>query len=222
MGDAVENDIDGIKVAVEQQIAAERNEFETAKSPSNGRCFTDTQVINYIRNEEFGIGEAVKRILRTNFLFETQSGRWYMRDRHLWKLCKKDEQFNGIALLRSEFELCRDALFTEASELRKSGDTKAAENSQARAEFVDKRGISSLRRLNTVKKVLEFSRCGSSSLAFDGEQFDLDPWLLAVENGVIDLRTGRLSETPVKDYMRKFCPVKWQGVDAPALCLISI
>lgn len=41
-------------------------------------------------------------------------------------------------------------------------------------------------------------------------ELDRDPWLLGVENGVVDLRTGLLRETEAReDYVTKRCPVRF-------------
>jgi putative DNA primase/helicase len=46
--------------------------------------------------------------------------------------------------------------------------------------------------------------------------FDTDPYLLACNNGTLDLRTGELRKSKPKDYITKLAPVKWQGRKAPA------
>jgi putative DNA primase/helicase len=48
-------------------------------------------------------------------------------------------------------------------------------------------------------------------------QFDLDPWLLNVENGTLDLRTGELSPHRREDLITKLAPVEY---DAVAECLL--
>lgn len=45
-------------------------------------------------------------------------------------------------------------------------------------------------------------------------QWDADPDLFAVQNGVIDLRTGELRPTSSTDYIRTVVPVEWEGITA--------
>ncbi len=44
-------------------------------------------------------------------------------------------------------------------------------------------------------------------LADDGEQWDMNAWSLGVENGVVDLRTGKLREGRPQDRITLHCPV---------------
>ncbi len=44
-------------------------------------------------------------------------------------------------------------------------------------------------------------------LADDGEQWDVNAWLLGVENGVVNLRTGKLREGRPQDRITMHCPV---------------
>ena len=46
--------------------------------------------------------------------------------------------------------------------------------------------------------------------------FDQDPYILACNNGTIDLRTGELRPSRPEDYVSKLAPVDWKGLDAPA------
>ena len=49
----------------------------------------------------------------------------------------------------------------------------------------------------------------------DGEGWDADPWLLGVENGIVDLCTGELRAGTQQDRLTKFSPVLF---DASAKC----
>ncbi len=47
------------------------------------------------------------------------------------------------------------------------------------------------------------------------DDFDQDPWLLNVLNGVLDLRSGELSPHDPKYRITRLAPVKWLGLEAP-------
>lgn len=50
---------------------------------------------------------------------------------------------------------------------------------------------------------------GIKGIPLDHEKLDADAWLLGVENGVIDLRTGELRAADPADLMFMQCPVLW-------------
>lgn len=51
------------------------------------------------------------------------------------------------------------------------------------------------------------------------EVFDCDPWLLNVENGTLDLRTGNLREHRRDDHLTKLAPVRFDpNADCPVWC----
>src|SRR5690554_668879 len=62
--------------------------------------------------------------------------------------------------------------------------------------------------------MIELAR-GIDGIPLDHEQLDTDPWLLGVQNGVVDLRTGEFRQARPDDLMTLQCPVEW---DATAEC----
>ncbi|HSH01630.1 MAG TPA: phage/plasmid primase, P4 family, partial [Anaerolineae bacterium] len=70
-----------------------------------------------------------------------------------------------------------------------------------------------LRKRKGVNNTLFFFE---SLTAKNGDFWDCDNDLLAVENGVVDLRTGKLRNGRPTDYMRLYAPTEWRGVDEPA------
>src|SRR5262249_53513134 len=70
-----------------------------------------------------------------------------------------------------------------------------------------------LRWLTRVKHVCELAQAQNGIV---GNEWDRDPWLLGVQNGVVDLRTGTLRAGQLSDLIRTIAPVDYQGVDTPA------
>ena len=65
-----------------------------------------------------------------------------------------------------------------------------------------------------LKAALEVAR-NLDPIAEAGHAWDRDPWLVGVENGVIDLRTGELRPGKQEDLITKHCPVAY---DPQAAC----
>jgi putative DNA primase/helicase len=54
-----------------------------------------------------------------------------------------------------------------------------------------------------------------SPICDDGQGWDSDPWSFGVDNGIVDLRTGKLKEATQQDKLTKFSPLKF---DPDAKC----
>lgn len=67
-----------------------------------------------------------------------------------------------------------------------------------------------------VEKCLTWATKISDPLNIRAEEFDRDPWLLACNNGVLELRTGRFRPGRPDDKLTKAAPHVWQGPDTPA------
>jgi len=79
-----------------------------------------------------------------------------------------------------------------------------------------KQRIKALQSINRQKNVLELARTGEGSLAIAGDEWDRDTWLFAVQNGVINLRTGTHRPGRQEDFIKTVAPVEWRGLDEPA------
>jgi P4 family phage/plasmid primase-like protien len=72
-----------------------------------------------------------------------------------------------------------------------------------------------LRQASRLKNVLYFASA-HDGMGIVTSQWDSDPWLLGVPNGVLDLRTGQLRDGQPADYIRTTSPTEWKGLDTPA------
>jgi len=66
-----------------------------------------------------------------------------------------------------------------------------------------------LRYKHRIENVLSLAT-SVSELALTGDEWDKNPWLLGVGNGVVDLRTGKLRDGVPEDYIRTYTPTEWQ------------
>jgi putative DNA primase/helicase len=63
-----------------------------------------------------------------------------------------------------------------------------------------------------VRNMVELAKC---DLAIEQDELDRDPWLLNVQNGTLDLRTGKLRAHRKEDFITKLAPVVY---DPRAVC----
>ena len=75
--------------------------------------------------------------------------------------------------------------------------------------------IHNIQSLHRKKNILKLAVAGQHSLGITGDEWDLDPYLLACKNGVIDLKTGGFRPGKPEDYIKTFAPAEWKGLEFP-------
>lgn len=75
--------------------------------------------------------------------------------------------------------------------------------------------VSSLRAPSGREQLLKCTHTIADPLAITGDELDQQPYLLACQNGVIDLRSGEFRNGRPEDYVLNACPIEWKGIDAP-------
>jgi putative DNA primase/helicase len=112
-----------------------------------------------------------------------------------------------------------DSLLEEAAELSKKIDWAIKKkNSQGRSEHealrtaVYKR-VTRLRTDRGRSPCIKFAVSCRKPLTITAEDIDLNPWLLACRNGVIDLRSGKFRDGRPEEYITKVSPIEWKGFD---------
>lgn len=125
------------------------------------------------RCTDMGNAELFADLYRVRLRFDYGRKRWLLWRQHWWA-----EDVDG--------ELMRMAKRAARFRLAQSGDFGDDDEHKNQAKFALQ--SESLPRLQAMLKLAQSERL----LADDGSGWDDDPWTLGVENGVIDLRTGKL------------------------------
>jgi len=69
--------------------------------------------------------------------------------------------------------------------------------------------------LRSAKRNTNVLRFVEAEMGMTSDMWDTNPWLLAVSNGVLDLRTGLCREGEPSDYIRTVSPTEWTGIETP-------
>jgi putative DNA primase/helicase len=125
----------------------------------------------------------------------------------LWLVCGRDGFWtsdHGDVLVRERAkEVGRELLREAAAEV---SDDERKKKSRAASYALSSKGINAM--VNLAR--------GIEGVPLDHEALDRDPSLLGVENGVVDLRTGKLRAAQPEDLMTKRCPVHYdESAEAP-------
>jgi putative DNA primase/helicase len=216
--------IEAMSAAIAKQVDIERKQYapdepdtDTASEPTTGQGLTSIELENAVRHNEDGDAEIYVKLHRGRFCYDHAAGQWNKWVGHHWEIDAKEEALAGVVNVIDAYAKQAMRHLFEKTKAAKEGDNKAEEKYALLADMFTKR-IKALRAMKRKTPVLHLARAGANSLGISGDEFDKKPKLLAVENGVIDLITGKLHDGKPEDYLRAFAPTTWQGINAPCPC----
>jgi putative DNA primase/helicase len=213
-------DLQSIRAKVKARVKTEEKQQQDKKEEkaSGGDIpggITSRFVLDCLNACEVGDGTLYAAIHRGKFLYNKNCQEWFAWQGHSW-----DHDILGSAMAAVEDVV--DVYLQEA--LRKGEEIKAArekENSQKESfaqkiqHDLYKRAVK-LRTVRGRNNCLQCAHQNSDPLAIRGDETDLHPWLLAVQNGVINLKTGKLMQGRPGQYLTMASPVEWQDIETPA------
>lgn len=182
-------------------------------------------VLACLEKDEKGDSELLAELFKGRLTYDHSSKAWYTWQGHAWAEDRTQAVKTLVEWVNAQYLHAADSLHqgliaessSEGEDMLSPDDDKAVE-SRAKKNRQYKGLIKrskELRSLNRVNSVLSFAQT-DQAIAVTGDDWDSNPYLLGVRNGVIDLRTGELSPGRPSDYIRTAVPIQWQGLDAPA------
>jgi putative DNA primase/helicase len=191
---AIDNEVKGMKI----QTAVENNQTKP-DAPA-----ADINMIIAVDSEErneLGDAELFATIYQGQTCYDHALKQWFLWEEHCWKPDKKGLPETWVMNHISRF-------YFDGAKIALEQNNKDAYTKLTKRAFA----LRSKRRADNVLSIAQ----NQPGLALAGDEWDADPWLLGVSNGVIDLRTGEFRAGRPIDYIRSNAPHKWMGIDAPA------
>lgn len=150
---------------------------------------------------ELGNGQLFKYCHRGRFAY-TLNGKdesWWYFNGIFWRRDYQGLAPSGVEEVVAQYLLLQQKFYRAKSEITdKEQDAKLT----GLIKKIDHR-VDSLRKVSGVKNTLLFAVRGEDGLTVKLEDFDRDPHLLGVANGVVDLRNGRLRPGKPEDMISK-------------------
>lgn len=204
---------------IHQTIAAARArlEFSSPEAPpsANGKdpgpeteqgggvFLPISTILSGLERAEAGDAELFAQLYADKVAYDHAEGKWFFFTGHHWT----GDQTGAITLLVSN-ELAAQYLFASAAK-RHAGETDVSDRLKERAN--------KLRYRNKVNNVLALA-ASQPPLALVGTEWDADPFLFGVANGVLNLRARdfEFRAGAPRDYIRTYAPTEWHGLHEPA------
>ena len=209
---------------IEQLVAARVMEeqaalaaAEQAKPKAADRTTIDSKfVMDCLAAQQLGDGMLSAEIFRDRIVYAKNSGQWYLWDDHTWQRDDLDRAVSSVETVAMRYSDEINVL-EEKKATARSGDPDDYKSiCRATDKKIDLiRGrISSLRKDQGRNNCLKFAHTNPvNQLSITGREFDMDPWLLGVQNGVVNLKTGELEPGRASDYILKRCAAGFHGLE---------
>lgn len=171
----------------------------------------DELIIQAVRAEDAGDSRMVVSLHKDQVLYYLPSKTWYVFDGLHWK-AYPTETVRQVLVGRVA------QVYAQTSAKLMGKVTAGDATWRGAADLLAKRSAA-LMKVRLQGDVLK-NVAGALSRNDDEKNpatyiaWDADPNLLAVQNGVIDLRTGQLRPCKPDDYIRTVAPVEWHGLTA--------
>lgn len=208
-----------IRARVEARVAEEEErrrakKKEPAAPLPPGEVDSDF-VLDCLAQNEVGDGRLYAALHQGRYLYNKTDQNWYKWSGHHWE---RDIMNSSLAAVENVTErYLKEAvnLSYKRNDAVKDGKDEEVKKIKADIELVYKRA-SRLRTDRGRRNCVACAHTKHDPLAVPGDGFDLNPWVVACKNGVLDLRTGELRPGRPEEFILRACPHDWQGINAPA------
>lgn len=164
-------------------------------------------------NNERGDGVLFATLNKHRFLYNTtpNDGEWYRWSGHCWQLDDFREAVDAIESIAEKYLEQMASAEAKIKVLLASEDEDEQRVAKSLEKLVKKyeSRIQRLRSSNGASKVLYWAPIVCREMACKESDFDRNPDLLPVRNGVIDLRTGKLLPGRQSDKFRRFVDIDY-------------
>lgn len=210
-----DNKVIDIKAAVEERKRLEEAALaEKGDTSEKGPRLTAAKIKQCLQANELGDGTLFAAINHGKYLYNKTTDKWLVWRGHHWEYDTMEERYHAV-------EVIAETYLKEAYELKDDIETERAKGTRDEANpffQLQKAYFSRVKRLRSnsgATACLLYSHRIEDPIAIRGDELDTNPWLIACTNGVLDLRTGKLRDGRPGDYLLKYVPHEWKGVDAP-------
>lgn len=201
--------------AMAARVAAVVTEEQAARVDKPLETVTPDFVAKCAGFAEKGDGILHSALFRGKFVYVPETKTWFQWAGQFWEqthVHRVEASVDEVGVKYREVAAHYEKLAQEASD---AGDKEQATRLSFSAERLRKRA-SYLNTSRGVNACLKFTLANTAPLITRPDVWDVDPWLLGVANGVVDLKTGEHRPGRPSDYIRRACPIEWKGLDEPA------
>lgn len=214
MSDSHDEKVIDIRAAVEERKRLEAEATADKTAPEEPKL-TSAKIKQCLQAEELGDGTLFSMLHTGKLLYMKNTEQWLIWRDHHWEYDVMEERYHGVEAVADIYLQEAYSLKDKIEKFRAKDETEKANTLVDLQKEYYKR-VRRLRKLAGATACINYSHRIEDPLAIRGDELDTNPWLIAVKNGVLDLRTGKLRDGRPDDYLLKYVPHEWKGIDEPS------
>ncbi|MCL5124020.1 MAG: phage/plasmid primase, P4 family [Deltaproteobacteria bacterium] len=202
--------ISGLKLTIPNPNSQE------ALRDENTRAISSSSILWAVDNNELGDSELFQRLMKGRYCFDHAAGTWMKWTGHYWA----EDDAGDVVFAMGEVVDLYEAESERQAKFEAQANREDKKDEAKKAKVCRDKLLKRIRDLQTVRRIKDItwlSYQGEQSLGISGQEWDQDPWLLGVANGVIELKDGSFRPGQQTDFIKTVAPTEWQGLDAKCL-----
>lgn len=202
-----------IRAAVEERRRAEELALADKEQPEKSRL-TSTRIKQCLQANELGDGTLYAHLHRGKLTYNNTVDKWLIWRGHHWEYDSMEERYHGVEAV---CKIYLDEAYDLKDKIDKANESENKDEAKRLAAVRDEyfKRVKRLRSNAGATNCITYAHRIEDPLAIRGDELDINPWLIACTNGVLDLRTGKLRDGRPEDHLLKYVPHEWKGIDEP-------
>jgi putative DNA primase/helicase len=211
-------------VAVRSALCTDSYELPTNDLPDTTPAVTVDDVHSFVGidrierflgRDETGDIELINLLYHERIVFDHSTNQYYLFDGNAF-------QPDSVHLMRriiikqltDQYYQAKHHLTAQHKQFTQSG--QGTQDELDRINRIESMCKNRIEKVYTVARQDKILKAFTSYVGITSNQWNADPWLLCVQNGVIDLHTGKHRPGRPSDRIRTVAPVEWTGINTPA------
>jgi len=184
-----------------------RHDDNQASDPETLTHEKINKIIEYIELTDMGDAACFADCFRNKVIYDTSNKEWYLWSNHHWEPDILAQLKHYVSYdLKDEYQKLADLLGAEKMFQQKYQTTDYGVLANKLKEKT--KTIGSRKRIDNVLSLVP----SQPGMSISGDKWDNNIGYLAVENGVIDLRSGEIKDGKQQDYIRAYAPTEYRGL----------
>ncbi|CCK80032.1 DNA primase family protein [Desulfobacula toluolica] len=187
---------------------------------STGELFSEKDIWEALESNQDGDTKLFIKLNKGRFCYDHSDKTWFKFNGNFWEIDKVQEVYDGFGKLIYAYGRLATKYSIQSVEATKDGDDEASKTFGGYSKYIKKR-ISALHTMYRKKAVLQLASSGKNSLGISGDEWNNASNLFPCANGIINLKTGKLTQGMPGQYIKSASPIIYSANSPSPLTFLN-